>query len=437
MNRLLLISYNFSPELTGIGKYNGEMIDWLVKSGYECSVLTAYPYYPHWKIQAPYDKKRFMFSKEKAPASAAGSLTIYRCPIFVPANPTAIKRVLMDLSFFATALMRMLTFLFARKFDFIVCVAPSFQVGLLGVLYKKIRGAKLLYHVQDLQIEAARDLNLIRSEAFVNTLFKAEKKILSNSDMVSTISDEMASKIHSKSGKRTFLFPNWTNTKQFFPIANRDALKTEFGFQSTDKIVLYSGAVGEKQGLESILHAAKMTESKTHIKFIICGSGPYAFRLREMANRLLLSNVHFMPLQPIEKFNRFLNIADLHLIIQKQRASDLVMPSKLATILSVGGVALITANEGTALHTIVKRNDMGFLVNAEDQVSLNHAIQEILSGDYSHLGLNARNYAMDHLSVDRIMTRFERALKNLRNQEVAVTQNPAQQSEISLSSSEN
>ncbi len=54
---------------------------------------------------------------------------------------------------------------------------PSFQVGLLGVLYKKLRGAKLLYHVQDMQIEAARDLQMIKSEAVINTLFITNKSL--------------------------------------------------------------------------------------------------------------------------------------------------------------------------------------------------------------------------------------------------------------------
>ena len=46
--RILLIGYNFSPEPTGIGKYSGEMIQWLGNQGYDCTVLTAYPYYPYW-----------------------------------------------------------------------------------------------------------------------------------------------------------------------------------------------------------------------------------------------------------------------------------------------------------------------------------------------------------------------------------------------------
>ena len=46
--KVLLISQNFTPEPTGIGKYNGEMMNWLAVNGYDCSVITTYPYYPQW-----------------------------------------------------------------------------------------------------------------------------------------------------------------------------------------------------------------------------------------------------------------------------------------------------------------------------------------------------------------------------------------------------
>ncbi len=63
--RLLLISYNFSPEPTGIGKYNGEMISWFVAKGYDCTVVTAYPYYPYWKVQESYKKRFWYLSKNR------------------------------------------------------------------------------------------------------------------------------------------------------------------------------------------------------------------------------------------------------------------------------------------------------------------------------------------------------------------------------------
>lgn len=62
--QILLISGNYHPELTGIGKYNGEMINWLADNGFNCTVISTYPYYPQWQIQQAYKKENTGFIKK-------------------------------------------------------------------------------------------------------------------------------------------------------------------------------------------------------------------------------------------------------------------------------------------------------------------------------------------------------------------------------------
>jgi colanic acid biosynthesis glycosyl transferase WcaI len=405
--RILLIGYNFYPEPTGIGKYSGEMMEWLAKEGHDCTVITAYPYYPYWKVQEPYYEHRFGYTTENRVFASGGSLTVHRCPMYVPAKPSGLKRILLDFSFLISAAFKLVQLLPGKKFSSVLVVAPSFQFGLLGVLYKKIRKSKLIYHIQDMQIEAARDLQLIKSEAAINALFKVEKYIFNESDVVSSISQGMVQRIQAKAKKEIVLFPNWTDITLFYPIEDRGLLKETFGFKRTDKIILYSGAIGEKQGLEAIVQAADEFRNDEQVKFIICGSGPYKQNLQEMVEKLQLKNLEFFPLQPFDKFNQFLNSADIHLVIQKANASDLVMPSKLTTILSVGGVALITANEGSSLHTLVQEHEMGLLVDAENQHALNEGVRAAIANDNTRIARNARAYAENNLSVTSIMNAFE------------------------------
>jgi colanic acid biosynthesis glycosyl transferase WcaI len=413
--RLLLISYNFSPEPTGIGKYNGEMISWLVSQGYECAVITSYPYYPHWKVQEPYFKKRFWYTVEKSvDTKSGGSLKIYRCPQYVPAKPSGLKRIILELSFFLSAILPLLRLLTSKKFDYVLTIAPSFQIGLLGIIFRKFQHSKLLYHIQDLQIEAAQDLKMIKSKTVIDALFKIEKYILNRCDVISTISPGMVAKVRSKSGRDVVLFPNWTDTKFFFPIENKAALKKEYSYEPADKIVLYSGAIGEKQGLEAILHIANQLRNVTHLKFIICGSGPYKKELQNLAAELELRNINFMPLQDYSKFNDFLNLADIHLVIQKASASDLVMPSKLTTILAVGGVAIITANPGSGLHSLVREHNVGVLVEAENTGELKDGILKVVNGSFEEIGRNARKYAEDYLSIDRVLSSYVASIEKAK-----------------------
>jgi colanic acid biosynthesis glycosyl transferase WcaI len=96
--RFLIFGINYHPELTGIGKYTSEMVNWLVSHDYYCTVVTSYPYYPYWKLQKPY--KNLFFKKE---VFNDGKLTVYRCPIYIPHKPSGFKRIIHDASFFLTS----------------------------------------------------------------------------------------------------------------------------------------------------------------------------------------------------------------------------------------------------------------------------------------------------------------------------------------------
>lgn len=406
--RLLLIGGNFSPELTGIGKYNGEMMDMLADKGYHCTVVTSYPYYPHWKVEEQYKKPSSWFKRELKinPANQSIPIEIYRCPHYIPKKPTGLKRIISDFSFCISAFFKVFQFLFTKKFDFVLVVAPPFQLGLLGLLYKSIRGGKLLYHIQDLQIDAARDFKLIKSKFIIDSLLKVEKLILKKADVVSSISEGMIKKIEFKYQREVVFFPNWVDTQLFFPLTNKEKIKYEFNFEASDKIVLYSGAIGEKQGLEIILETAKALRHYACLKFVICGSGPYKQKLMEIKESQHLGNVIFLPLQPFDKLNSFLNMADVHLVLQKSNATDLVMPSKLTAILSVGGLAIITANQGSSLYEVVSTHKMGILIEPENHLTLIKAIEQTLNKSDHATHFNARKYAEQYLSIDEILKRY-------------------------------
>ena len=412
--RVLLIGGNFFPELTGIGKYNGEMMDKLASMGYQCTVVTTFPYYPHWQIQSPYTRSSRWFKKELKPVATLngkGAIQLFRCPHYVPQKPTGLKRMVSDFTFTFTAFIKILQLLFAKKYDFVLVVAPPFHLGLLGILYKKIRGAKLIYHIQDLQIDAARDFQLIKSQFIINSLLKVEKFILKNVDVVSSISQGMIKKIELKFAGKVIFFPNWVDTEMFFPLDDKAQLKREFNFNPSDKVILYSGAIGEKQGLDVILKSAKTLKQESNLKFVICGSGPYKAQLQQLKEREQLDNVIFLPLQPFDKLNAFLNMADLHLVLQKANAADLVMPSKLTAILAVGGVAIITAGPGSSLFDIVSLHQMGILIEADNNEALTGSIEKALQNSNLEINNNARAYAQQYLSIDEIFRKLSLELQ--------------------------
>ena len=52
--RILVYGINYLPELTGIGKYTGEMSEWLSRRGHQVYAVCAVPYYPQWQVPEAY-----------------------------------------------------------------------------------------------------------------------------------------------------------------------------------------------------------------------------------------------------------------------------------------------------------------------------------------------------------------------------------------------
>lgn len=399
--RVLIYGINYYPEMVGIGKYTSEMVDWMVNQGVECTVITAFPYYPYWQVQKPY--KNTFYKKE---TSANGNLVIYRCPLYIPKNPTGIKRILHDASFSFTTAFVFKWLLFKKSYDHVISIAPPFHSGLLPLFYRLFKKTKIIYHIQDLQIDAAKELNMIKSDLLISFLMRIERFCIKRFDYVSSISAGMIDKIKLKHDRNIISFPNWVDTGKFYPLNNKACLKQEWGFDKDDHIILYSGNLGEKQGLDIIIDIANRLSADNKIRFIICGDGSYRTTLVNLVNDRQLKNVSFLPLQDHDKFNKFLNMADMHLILQKKDASDLVMPSKLTTILAVGGLVLATADKGTSLYNIIVENNIGLVAEPENPDSILKLINENLRSDNTAICNNAYNYALNNLSVDNVMSKF-------------------------------
>ncbi|MVM32526.1 WcaI family glycosyltransferase [Spirosoma sp. HMF4905] len=418
--RILIYDINYTPELTGVGKYTGEMGAWLASKGHIVRVITAMPYYPEWEIHERYKGKGW-FTEE------IDGVTVNRCPFYVPTKVTTLKRILHEFSFVISSLPYWASVLIGKRYDIVISISPPFQIGLLPTLYSMIRKVPLWYHIQDLQVDMANELGMIKNKSFVDILFLIEKFILKRSTFVSTISEGMVRKVTDKKVLQTpcFLFPNWVDEQSIKPLPRAASLRSELGLREHDKVVLYSGSLGEKQGLELIIEAAKHYSSRSDIQFLIFGSGGGKTRLESLVNEYQLTNVAFHPLQPYEKLSALLATADIHLVLQKKSASDLVLPSKLTSILAAGGCALVSAVPGTTLYDVIATHQMGILIEPESTQALIAGIDQALDKDVTDYRQNARAYARQYLSKETILQQFEAQLLRL-NENPDIQSSPLQ-----------
>jgi colanic acid biosynthesis glycosyl transferase WcaI len=143
----------------------------------------------------------------------------------------------------------------------------------------------------------------------------------------------------------------------------------------------------------------------------MCGRGGAYERLRAAAGDC--DNILWLPLQPLERLNELLNMADVHLLPQRADAADLVMPSKLTGMLSSGKPVLATAFEGTEVWEVVQGR--GLVVPPDDVAAFCAALERLLDNEplRHEMGGNARHYAEAYLCNDAILAGFEAQIQEL------------------------
>lgn len=398
--KILVYGINYSPELTGIGKYSGEMCEWLVQQGHQVKVVTAPPYYPQWIIKDGY--KKYFYSRE-----IIKGVDVYRCPLYVPQKLSTFKRIIHLLSFSISSTVKLFT-LIKWKPDITLCVVPTLFCSLTALGYSRISGSKSIIHIQDYELDAMFGLGMHsdKVEIFRKFAFKIEQKILTSYDAVSTISYSMISKAENKGvdPRKIIFFPNWTDTSHFSREYNAQLIREMFNIPDGAKIILYSGNIGEKQGVDIIIDIAERF-SNENIIFLIVGSGAGKEKLTKLANYNSLDKVVFGDLVPYEYLPDLLASASCHLVIQRRGVADAVLPSKLTNIFAVGGQCVITAESDTELGILCANNKgIAVLVEPENVDELEKGIRECLDKE----GVNqiASNYAKKYLDRDNILSTF-------------------------------
>lgn len=411
--KLVIYGLNYAPEPTGTGKYTGDLAAWLVMRGNRVEAISGLPHYPQWRLDPAYVDGRSRIEE-------LVGVHVQRASHHVPPADRlgAGARIRLETTFTLSAARYWLPRFFCRdKPDVVIAVTPPMQISVWPLLHHWIRRVPWVLHVQDLQVDAALRLNILKLGLLGRLLYRIEGFLLRHATRVSTITEAMRARIIAKGvpADRVWLCPNWADVSTIRPGPRNNIFRQSLHISEDTLLVLYAGNMGEKQGLEIVLEAAKHCHDDARLLFLMVGDGGARTRLQKQAEAMGLSNMRFLPVQPLERLNDMLAAGDIHLVVQKRDAADLVMPSKLTNILAAGRVCVATADPGTALHDTVHGHETGKAVPPGDVAALTAAIRTL--ADDSSLreacGLRARRYAEQYLDKDHILSAFEKQLKTL------------------------
>ncbi len=404
--RILIYGLNFAPELTGIGKYTGEMAAWLAERGHTVRVVTSPPYYPAWSVFDGYHPR--LYARDPW-----NSVHVWRCPLWVPKKLNAITRILHLASFALSSFPMMMRHIFWKP-DVVWTVEPALMCAPAALLTARLSGAKSWLHVQDFEVDAAFDLGLLNGRWMRRAAEAVERWLMRRFDVVSSISERMMQRLHDKGTEpsRIVYFPNWADVDSIAQGRHGIDFRQGLGIPREAVVALYSGNMGGKQGIEVLADAAALLKHREDIVFVFCGDGGVRDRLERRCEGL--PNVRFMHLQPIEHLGALLQMADIHLLPQRAEAADLVMPSKLTGMLASGRPVVATAKAGSSLASIVGR--CGVVVPPGSAEATAHALVKLAAEPEQRrqLGEAGLRHARDHLDVDEVLSHFSANLFKLR-----------------------
>ncbi len=405
--RILLYGINYAPELTGVGKYSGEMAEWLATQDHDVRVITAPPYYPAWKVNSKY--KGWKYTRE-----FVNGVEVFRCPLWVKERPNSVERLLHLFSFAISSFLVVLKQV-AWKPDVVLVIEPALFCVPAALLAANLSGAYTWLHIQDLEVDAAFEMKALPKANFIKRFaFSIERWLMERFDRVSSISPQMIARCLQKGvcQEQIVFFPNWVDCSSVYPTSGPNEFRTELGIGEQETVVLYSGNMGGKQGLDMLLDVADTLPS---IHFVLCGDGTARKRLQVGAKEMRLRNVHFLPLQPLEQLNTLLNMADIHALVQRDATADLVMPSKLTGMLASGRPIIATARPGTAIADVFQSANCGYLVPPEDPQAFVAALVEMTASPEAakQYGRNGRQYVYTNLDRNPVLRSLNQELKKL------------------------
>ena len=374
--RVVVWGINYAPEITGIAPHNVALCEYLQNNGIDVEMVTTFAYYPAWR-KRPEDRGRLFRT------DVINGVRVHRCWHFVPERVSAMKRIIHEGTFVFTSTLRALAL---KRADVYVIPSPPLLLGVAAWFIAGIKGAPFVFHVQDLQPDAAVGLGMLRSGWFTRALYWLESFAYKHARRVSGISEEIVDAFRRKGvpEEKLVLFPNGVVIPDKIP--SRGGFRERFGFSGNEFIAIYAGNLGVKQGLDLLLDAAEHLRDGPGIRIVLCGDGAERAALEKRVQDRQLTNVSMLPLQFGWEYQQLLVDADVSLITQQSGSGNAFFPSKLLVTLAHKSPVITVADEESALAKAV----------AEGHFGLN-----ILPGDSAKLAQTFRDLAQDRQSLQR------------------------------------
>lgn len=354
--RLLIVSINYAPEVTGIGPYVAGAARALAAAGHDIHVLAGLPHYPAWRLDR--GTRRSLRWDEMD-----GPVTVHRRAHYVPARQSAFRRAAYEGTFLLQGLLGP-----PGSIDAVVGVVPALADGALARAIATTRRVPYGLIFQDLMGQAAAQSGIDGGGQVAAVARRVEAWSAARAALVGMITPSFGPYLESLGVRpdRLITLRNWALARA--PGKARAATRRHLGW-GRELVVLHAGNMGLKQGLEQVVEAAALAGRRgAAIRFVLVGDGNQRVRIAALGAGL--RNLEMRPLVPEDELADLLAAADILLISERPSVVDMSLPSKLTTYLAAGRPVVAAVPLGGATAQELQRSGGGIVVPAADPAAL-------------------------------------------------------------------
>jgi glycosyltransferase involved in cell wall biosynthesis len=409
--RILIVTQIFLPEMGAQSNRLYPIVRQLVSAGHEVFVATGMPNYPQGVVFPNYQGKRTLCEERDG-------FTIFRTAYFTtPRNKSKWLQLRSYLSFIPAALRSGLR---AGKVDVVFVTSPPLFSVIPATWLARLRGAKLVVDIRDLWPDEIIACGGARPGSLPARIISAlERRVYRAAACICCTTQSFIQTIVARGvppGK-PILIPNGADLELFRPLPPDNPAANEFAFGDRF-VVMYSGVLGIKHGLETILEAARRLQEEIGIVFFLVGTGARREALMERAKEFGLDNVVFGGERSVEEIPHLLARADVCL-------SALLPDPYLQKIITVKVFEYLACEKPVVAALagetarVLQDSGGGIVVPPNDSQAMADAILTLYhdEGRRTAMGKLGRRYVEENFSRSMWAERLEKTLVKLREQE--------------------
>ena len=251
---------------------------------------------------------------------------------------------------------------------------PIFQ----AVTARWIAGLKrkpFLLEVRDLWPSFAIAVGVLTNPLLIRLSEWLERGLYRGADRVVVNSPGFIEHVRSRGARQVELVPNGVDLAMFERIKKDQSLRRELGL-SECFLVIYAGAHGMSNDLETVLKAADLLQSEEDIHFVFLGDGKEKTNLMALAERMKLRNLHFLPSIPKDQIASTLVQADAGLaILLAVDAYKTTYPNKVFDYMAAG-LPVVLAIDGV-IRQVIEDAGAGLFAQPGDPKAIAESVKRL------------------------------------------------------------